>query len=217
MVFCFSELNVYIILISICPTILLANYLIIIGQDFGMALRLHSWAPLSRPLWVKWSRELWGVGKMVIITFYIIYTYKSNLSYSKKMIRESTTSSIIERHIAHLLTWLSLSLQSLNGSPIITTHAHTHKACEDPLKLRREHGMTYLSKSRHVFKFWTFGCFNSTYKFINTLVIYWCFMGDMWILSDCFTVMLPKYDGKIKSLFFGCWFHINKCWMVIVE
>lgn len=115
------------------------------------------------------------------------------------MIHESTTPSIIERHTAHLLTWLSLSLQSLNGSPIITPH--THKACEDPLKLRREHGMTYLSKSRHVFTFWTFGCFDSTSGFINTLVIYWCFMGDMCILSDCLIVMLSKYDGKIIVLF----------------
>ena len=48
-------------------------------------------------------------------------------------------------------------------------------------KLRTPNGSTivYLSKSRHKFKIHTFACINSMSGFVNTLLIYLSFVGDM--------------------------------------
>ena len=46
------------------------------------------------------------------------------------------------------------------------------------------HFNAYLSKYGHILKIRTSGCSNSMGKYVNTLLVYHIFMGDMWILTD---------------------------------
>lgn len=59
-----------------------------------------------------------------------------------------------------------------------------------------------------------FGCSNSIDIFVNTLLINWHFMGDMWILSDYFNVKLIKYDGNNKKSIYWCQICINQWWII---
>ena len=62
----------------------------------------------------------------------------------------------------------------------------------------------HLSESRQAFKFGLFGGFNSIGGLINTIMIYWIFMGDVWIFSDYLNVVLLRYDDQ-KNIYFVCW------------
>ena len=62
--------------------------------------------------------------------------------------------------------------------------------------------MTYLSK------YGLFGCFNSMGGFIDLLLKYLKFMGDMYVLGDYLNAKLLYYDEK-KSNFYVKYIKIN--------
>lgn len=69
-------------------------------------------------------------------------------------------------------------------------------------KIGKSTNNSYSSKTGHNFKVWTFGCFNFSSRYVDILMVYLSLVGNMWILSDKWNVMLSKYDGKTKHLLF---------------